>query len=308
VEATLNKAKAWYDYAERMASEATGEQLDTWLLALDSAKEKLDIAQTEYDNTLAGYDSGETAIKKKQVEAAGLALASAEHDLAGHADTLALLESRVAAAQHDIDQAGLGVAYATRTVDLARQYLAMAEKNLAGATLTAPFDGVVADVQVKTGDAVTAGAPVINLVKPDELDLVVEIDEIDVAWVKAGQGVVINVDAFPDREFQGTVTAIYPVPTKVTGLVMYNVKLSLMAPENAGLKIGMRATASIAVASKTGTILVPNQAVKDDSSGGHYVEVISGKKVEQRPVTTGIHDSLFTEVLSGLEEGETVAR
>jgi HlyD family secretion protein len=308
VEASLNKARAWYDYANRMVSETTGDQLDTWLLALDSAKEKLDIAQTEYDNTLAGYDTGEIAIKKQQVEAAKLALASAEHTLAAHADTLTLQESKVATAQHAIDQAEREVAYATQTIDLARQYLEMAEKNLGGAVLTAPFEGVIAGVQVKTGDEVEAGAPVINLVKPNELELVVEIDEIDVARVKVGQDVLISVDAFPDQEFNGTVASVFPVPTKVTGLVMYNVKLSLTAPEGTGLKIGMRSSASIVVARKTGVILVPNQAVKDDGSGGHYVDVIAGKKVEQRPVTIGVHDALHTEVLSGLSEGETVAR
>jgi len=69
----------------------------------------------------------------------------------------------------------------------------------------------------------------------------------------------------------------------------------------------MRATASIIVDKATDVIIVPKKAVKTDEQDNYYVNVVSGKKVEPRPVTTGLSDDTNTEVITGLNEGETVS-
>jgi len=307
VDAQLNKAKTWYDYLNDLGPDSSIYDADSYLLALENAKEKLDAAQANYDNTLAGYDTQQINIKKNQVKAAELALSSAEYNLGNHANKVTLQELTVTATQNAIVQAEQGVAYAEQAVELARQSLEYAEKNLKDAVLTAPFNGIIASVPVKEGDIIDAGTLGVRLVMPTELELIVEVDEIDVAGVRPGQDVLISVDAFPDDEYTGTVAAVYPVPTKSTGLVMYNVNLAFRVPEDSGLKIGMRATASIIVDKATDVIIVPKKAVKADEQDNYYVNVVSGKKVEQRPVTTGLSDDTNTEVITGLNEGETVS-
>jgi len=304
--AELNKAKAWYDYVKRMLQEAT-DDVDSWLLAWELAQDRLDVAQAQYDNTLVGYDTEQIVLKKKQVEAAEMALAQAEWDLDNHVQTIALKELAFSAARETVDQAQEGVAYAEQSVELAEQALSLAVKNLAEATLTAPFDGVIASIEVKPGDVITTATLIIRLVDPTLLELIVEVDEMDVPKVSKGQEAQISVDALPDDDFTGTVAAVYPVPAKVTGLVMYNVMVALSVPEDSALKIGMRATANIIVEKKTGVVKVPSTAVKENAQGEHFVNVIVDKKTEQRPVSVGISNGTETEITSGLSEGETVA-
>jgi RND family efflux transporter MFP subunit len=219
---------------------------------------------------------------------------------------MALQEVEVTLAQESVKQADQSVVYARQAVELAQQSLELAEKNLNEATITAPFDGIIASVQTKSGDIVDAATIIVHLVKPTLLELIVEVDEIDVPKVTTGQSVSISVDALPEEEFTGEVAAVYPVPTKVTGLVMYNVKVALEVPESAGLKIGMRATADVIVERKADVIKVPSKVVREDGQGGHFVEVVVGEKVEERPVTIGIDTGTETEIISGLSEGETV--
>jgi HlyD family secretion protein len=195
---------------------------------------------------------------------------------------------------------------AEQDLEFAQQSQKLAQKRLADAVITAPFDGVVADVKVKAGDLVDGATTSVYIVKPTLLEVVVEVDEMDIPKVTAGQTVKLTVDALPGKEITGAVTTVYPVPAKVTGLVMYDVKISLTAPEDSGLKIGMRTTASIIIDKKSNIIKLPNKAVKDDGKGGHFVKVMVGKNTENRQVTTGLNNGTETEISSGLNVGETV--
>jgi multidrug efflux pump subunit AcrA (membrane-fusion protein) len=147
---------------------------------------------------------------------------------------------------------------------------------------------------------------IVQLVNPTLLELVVNVDEIDIPKVTTGQKVQISVDALPNQEFTGEVSAIYPVPSKVTGLVLYNVKVEFSVTENSRLQIGMRATADITVDEAINVIKVPSKSVKEDDQGGYFVDVLVERKVEKRPVTIGISNDTETEIITGLDEGEPV--
>ena len=129
---------------------------------------------------------------------------------------------------------------------------------------------------------------------------------MDIPRVVAGQEAKVDVDAIPGKTFTGTVASIYPVPAKVTGLVVYDVKISLTVPEDSGLKIGMRANADITVEKKAGIIKLPNQILKEDGQGGHYVNVLADNKTSKRAVTLGVSNDTETEIATGLKENETV--
>lgn len=279
---------------------------EIWQEQLVHAQSRLNTAKDRLDAMLYGSDTEEVAIKKKQVEVAELKLTQAQKDIDDHAKDVALKELEVTLAQESVKQADQSVVYARQAVELAQQSLELAEKNLNEATIMAPFDGVIANVQAKVGDVVDAATMVVHLVQPTLLELIVEVDEMDVPKVTTGQAVQISVDALPDTEFTGEVASVYPLPTKVTGLVMYNVKIALAVPESTGLKVGMRATADIIVDKKSDVIRIPSQAIMEDGQGGHFVEVIVENKVEERLVSVGIDNGTETEIISGLSEGETV--
>ena len=296
-EAELNRARAYYEYVQK---NPIG---DNWVYSLEKAKEKLDTAQAQYDNTLAGYNNQDLAIKKKQVEAARMALVQAQKNLDELGEGIALQELQVTSANQSAAQT-------RQSVELARQSLVDAQRQLDEAAIAAPFDGLVAAVMVKVGDIVPSPAmvskTVIQLIDPDLMELVVEIDEIDIPMVRLNKEAVITVDALPDTEFKGMVVAVHPVPKEEGGVVLYNVRLSLDAPENSGIKIGMTASAKIMFEEHNQVLVVPSRAVGKNDQGKAIVKVMVNGQVQERPVVVGLDDGLRAEIVSGLSEGETV--
>ncbi len=292
-QANVDRARFSAKYTQdRLAAATTDEARADWRRNMVFAETNLVIEGQKLNAMQSGADTEEVAIKKRQVEIAQQSMELAKQLLAIE------LQPREAAQQ--------SLMLAKETLALAQQSQKLAQKRLNDAVITAPFDGVVADMKVKSGDLVEAATMCIYLVKPTLLEVVVEVDEMDIPKVAERQQVKISVDALQDKEFTGTVASVYPVPTKVTGLVMYNVKISLTVPEDAGLMIGMRTTANIIIDKKTGIIKLPNQAIKADGQGGYFVNVIVNKKTEKRPVIIGLNNGTDTEIITGLKEGETV--
>jgi RND family efflux transporter MFP subunit len=195
-------------------------------------------------------------------------------------------------------------------VDKAQVALDVANDNLTKAVLVAPFDGVIGTVDIKEGDSLSAfdyaTRTIIELVDPRRMELEAEVDEIDVPSVKLGQRAIISVDALPDAQLEGEVTSVSPLATEESGLILYKVKVDFEAPEDFGLKAGMSATADIVIAERSGVLLVPSRAIGEDSQGNPTVQVLVKGKIEERAVVTGISDGLQTEIVSGLNEGDTV--
>jgi HlyD family secretion protein len=214
--------------------------------------------------------------------------------------------------ERDEDQ----IAILKRQVEAAEQALAEAQNALETESLVAPFDGVVTSVNVEEGDVIPApGASqlaVVHLIDVSNMELVVELDEVDVPGVDPGQKVLISVDALPELGLEGKVISISPLPEVEAGVVSYRVKIGFDVPGGSGLKVGMSATADIVIDERSGVLLLPDRAINYDAQGNPVVEVaVSGEtegvwETSERPVVTGISDGFQTEIISGLEEGETV--
>jgi HlyD family secretion protein len=300
--AELNKAKAYYESVKLQGQDSNTTPED-WDLVLQSAKESLDTAQANYDNALAGYDSRQVNLKKKQVEAAEASVAIAQKNIDDLDKNIALLEMKLAAAEHAVVQA-------EQAVELAKQSLADARRQLEEATIVAPFDGVVAVVMAEEGDIIPSPSMVpttiIQMINPDYLELVIEVDEIDIPLLELGQAAAISVDAMPDEEFKGQVTAVYPVPVEVGGVVLYQVKLELDTEEEGGIKVGMSASANILVEKRENVLIVPSRAITRDDQGQAMVKVVEGDEYREQVVVVGLDDGLRAEIVSGVSEGQKV--
>jgi HlyD family secretion protein len=302
VEANLNEARAWYDYVQRMLGQNTGNT-DTWILAQDRAKEQLKVAQAAFDNALAGYNSDQVNLKKKQLAAAELSIALAQKNIDDLGKNVAIQDMQVASAAQAVKQS-------QQAVDLANLSLAEAQKQFDEATITAPFDGIIAAVLAREGDNVASPSlsptPVIQMVNPNFLELVIQVDEIDITSVKLEQEASIKMDALPADVFKGKVTAVYPVPVEQGGIVLYQVKISLDVPEGSGTKVGMSASADIVSAKHENVLTVPSRAVTKNNLGQSIVKVKADNKIQDRVVVVGLDDGLKAEIVSGLNQGETV--
>ncbi len=195
-------------------------------------------------------------------------------------------------------------------MEKAQVALDAANKDLKSAVMVAPFDGVVATVDIKEGDSISAfdyaTRTIVELVDPGEMELNAEVDEIDVPNVEPGQRAIIDVDALPGVQLEGEVKSVSPVATEESGLVLYKIKVGFEAPEGSGLKGGMSATADIVITERSDVLLVPSRAIGEDSQGNPVVKVMVGGQIEERAVVIGMSDGSQTEVVSGLDEGEVV--
>jgi len=147
---------------------------------------------------------------------------------------------------------------------------------------------------------------IIQMINPDYLELVIEVDEIDIPLVELGQEAAVSVDALPGNEYKGVVTAVYPVPMEVGGVVLYQVKIGLDTSENSGIKVGMSASADIVAEKHENVLMVPSRAITRNDQGQTIVKVVVNDQAQEREVVVGLDDGLRAEIVSGVNEGETV--
>lgn len=229
---------------------------------------------------------------------------------------LALVQARVARdeAEYNLNQlrdvqhaAYDRVRIAEAQLAAAEQAVAEAKKQLDQASITAPFAGLVASTDADEGDTVSPVMPIIHLIDPSSMmEVNAEVDEIDVPQVKTGQRVTIEIDALPALKLEGKVFSISLLPKVQAGVVVYNIKVRFDASAAPEVKVGMSADADIIVNERDNVLLVPSRAITTDSQGRTTVKVMVNGQVESRPVAVGISDSLQTEIVSGLSEGDLV--
>jgi len=200
----------------------------------------------------------------------------------------------------DVQIAQLRVSQAQAALDLARN-------NLADAQLVAPFDGVIGAVNLHLGELAPSALPAVVLVDASRFHLDVSVDEVDIARVAPGQLVTITLDAFPNDLFSGVVEKIAPTASVNQGVVSYLVTL-ILNPTTVPLRGGMTATAEIVVAETREAVLVPNWAIRRDRNTGQtFVGLLRNGKIEDVLVELGLRNEVFSEVISGVQAGDTVA-
>jgi len=220
-------------------------------------------------------------------------------------------ESRLRSiAELEVEASELSVVAAESQLVAAEQAVAEAQKQLDEAIITAPFAGVVVDVYVDEGDTISTATAIVYLIDLTTMELSVELDEIDIPDVEVGQRAIIELDALPDLSLEGEVAFIRPVPILEGGVVLYEAEIDFVVPQDSGLRVGMSAEADIVIDERSGVLLVPDPVIKQDSQGSSIVYVMVDEQVdeqiEERSVVTGISDGFYTEIISGLEEGEMV--
>ncbi len=147
---------------------------------------------------------------------------------------------------------------------------------------------------------------IVEMIDTHRMELVIEVDEIDIPLVTLNQEADINVDALPGTVYKGLIMAVYPVPFEVGGVVLYRVEIGLDIPEDAGIKIGMSASADIVVEKHSDILIVPSRAIGTNDQNQRVIKVMVNEQIEERVVTVGLDDGLRAEITSGLSEGETV--
>jgi HlyD family secretion protein len=140
-----------------------------------------------------------------------------------------------------------------------------AKLNLQRTVIRSPVDGVVLTRSVEPGQTVAASlqAPVLFQIAEDlaQMQIVLAVDEADIGQVKPGQAVTFTVDAFPDRQYRGTVQQVRLSSTNTNNVITYPVVVAVRNTDGSLLP-GMTANAEIAVSDHPSVLKVPNAALR----------------------------------------------
>lgn len=179
---------------------------------------------------------------------------------------------------------------------------------LSYATITAPIDGVIASVSTQEGETVAAGlnAPTfVTIIDLARLQVDAFVDEVDIGRVATGQEAIFTVDTFPDREFRGHVTAIYPKAVIEENVVNYDVVVTIENDDDRQLRPEMTTNVSIRLESRPDALTVPSRALKRDRGRSVvYVKTPDGPVATE--VAVGRRDGQWVEILDGLTAGAEV--
>ena len=176
--------------------------------------------------------------------------------------------------------------------------------------ITSPADGIVANIisveGTKVENSVTDRSikTVASIKKEGTPIVTVNVNELDINKVKVGQKVNVLLNSLPDSEFTGNVVGIDKIGSVQSGVSNYPVIIKLNS-DNEQILPNMGAEASIIIESKSGALLVPSSAITT-SRNGKIVKVIKDTQTLNVTITTGISDDTNTEVISGLNEGDTI--
>jgi RND family efflux transporter MFP subunit len=234
------------------------------------------------------------------------ALRSAESNArlaARNGERAARLNRAGAVADRDLEQAEANATAAEGQVADARARLTTAEKQLAKTVVRAPFDGVVAEVNVSEGDVLQSGGQMFSVIDPRTMRLEASVPAEDVGAVKVGTPVRFGVTGYGDRRFTGTITRVSPAVDPATRQV--KVVVALPNAERT-LVAGLFAEGHVASDRHEG-IVVPRAAV--DTRGLRPVAVrLRDGRTERVEVQLGLADqaSERIEVTQGLGAGDTL--
>lgn len=290
--------------------EATGE-----LRAKDSARIAAEVAgrvtETPYEEG-ARVAAG-TVVMRIDPERHALERASAR---AGLAEAEANLDEQVrsqermrglragnVASQERLEQAETATKLARARVEAARAQLAMADRAHADASVTAPFDGLLARRLVSRGEFVQPGQALFELVALDPIEVEFRLAERDVARVHPGEPVGVQVAPYPEETFRAVVTVISPTVDPASRTL--RVRAELPNPDGR-LRPGLFARADLGVSQRDGVLLIPEEAVLQRADGAVVFRLRGQDAVERLVIETGVHDRGAVEVARGLAAGDQV--
>jgi HlyD family secretion protein len=264
-------------------------------VALPAAEQGLAQAQANSLQARQAYDRTKTLQERGFIGQSQLDDARRNLDVA---------ESQLRAARLQVQTngpAGSDFALARTALDQAHANLRSAQAKLEQTVLHAPVDGVLIARSVEAGNVVQAGKELMLLAPGGETQVVVEIDERNLAQLALGQKALGSADAFPGQRFAAELVYINPGIDALRGSV--EVKLKVANPP-AFLRQDMTASVDIEVAQRADTVIVPTEAVRDATGREPWVLVIRGWRAVRQPVKLGLRGDNRIEVLEGVEPGD----
>jgi len=283
-----------------------------------------DLYEAARDQARAALQQAKVAVRRQQVQ-----LADAERNLRRVEelrDEGLVSQEALDAAQLEVDMAVVELEAQRHSVEQHASALRRADDDLDRTTIRSPMDGMLIQLDVEQGETVVPGSTnlpgsvMMTVADMSRLLAEVEVSEVDVVDVAIGQPAEVEVEALGGRLQTGHVVEIATSGRKdpTQGVIRFKVKVAIDDPDPA-LRPGMTAKVDVLTATSDDALAVPIQAVVKRAIGESGVEstdpgsvptdavyLVDGGRTTVRPVTTGISDELYVEIVDGLEAGEEV--
>ena len=301
---------------------------------VESVKAKLDTAQAQYESTLEQLklaqepsSAEEIELEKLNITKAELALEAAkqgvdqeklwEKDLVLYGSRLRDARSALKLAQADEAQVSLKekeLDAAKASVKSAEVSLDYSQDKLDDTVIKAPISGTILQKDVEEGQVITSsmssqgassGTLLVTMADLNNVYVKTDVDETDIGLVEPGQDVVITVDAFPDKTFDGMVLKIAPQGMAIQNVTTFEVTTEIKNPSKI-LKPGMNASVEINAVNKRDILVLDSAAIIDRDGRKLAIPVTDGQPAKPNPIETGAVGWDTTEITSGLEESQEV--
>ncbi|MBP7415895.1 MAG: efflux RND transporter periplasmic adaptor subunit [Pyrinomonadaceae bacterium] len=220
--------------------------------------------------------------------------------------------TRANAAKQNLDsavntakQSNQAIVSAQANVESAQTQVADAQQAIVDTVIRAPFSGFVSSRPVAVGEYVSSASIVATILRTNPIKAQIQVPEADVPYIAVGRGVSFEVDAYKDRKFAGTVSAINPAVDPVSRSAIVE---ALIDNNDNGLRTGMFVTAQINREGGGKGVFVPKTAVYNDQGTQSYrVFVIEEGLAKLRVIQLGTEEGDSYQVISGLDADQTIA-
>ena len=215
---------------------------------------------------------------------------------------LLALRERHMASDYDVETAESNLAVANQTIAAAQQALVQSEVDLEYTVLNSPVNGVVIERPANLDETTRLDEEVVQVGEIDSIYLKALIGEEKVGSVHLNMAAEASFDSYPGEVFTGTVEKIDPQTNPLTHTFAVYIKI---ANPRWRLTPGLTGFARLTLSRRA--LTVPNTAVLNPVGDHASVFVIdSRKRAHQRSVRVGMMSGVITEILSGLQEGDSV--
>jgi multidrug efflux system membrane fusion protein len=253
---------------------------------------------------LARLDTADVGAKLREKQSNLDSARSALNLAAINREKATTLLQRGVKSQTAMDEAENAWRNARANVAALEQQLTMARKALGDAAIYAPIDGTVGDRLVNPGERVAVDTKLFAIADLDMMEVEALVPARDVPQLKVGQKVVLRVEGFGDRVFDGRIDRINP--TAQSGSRSIPVYILLANPDHA-LRGGMFGSGEAVLAEASQTVAIPQDALRQEN-GAPVVYVLADGRLQRRAVTVALRGSPDGRVGigTGLNAGETV--
>jgi RND family efflux transporter MFP subunit len=304
-EAQVEQARANVRQAQAQLGLAENSRFDINSVAeVRNAKAALDLAELEFTRATRLLESGDMSRSLYDQRRTQRDQARSAYDTA-----LNLANQRYAAirtAQAQVDTAEAAAKAARSAVGGSEAQVAAAQKGVNDTFVRSPISGYVSDKVADVGEYISPSAPntkIATIVRTAVLRLRIDVPEQAVGKVATGQGISLQVSAYPDRNFAGTVVRMSPSLNATARTLVVEAEV----PNSEGLlKPGQFATVRITQSKPEPAVMIPVSAVKTEGDVNR-VYVIKDGAAREQIVQLGLLENDLIQVKQGVVEGDVVA-